>query len=252
MDNAISGQMKQASSMLYDPMGNNSICVNGQLLLLDLLEHLEARISSFELIQSNTDGLLIKLENYADFDLVDDIVYEWEQRTGMQMEIDTFIGEIFQKDVNNYLLVDRETGAVKTKGGYVKKLSELDYDLPIVNKAITEYMLKGIPVEQTVIPCNDLKEFQQVKKISSKYEYILHGSKILKEKCIRCFASVDPMDGGLQKRHGTTGTVEKIENTPEHAFLWNGNINDVKCPNRLNKQWYINTAKERLRSFGVI
>ena len=36
MDNAISGQMKQRVSTLYDPMSNNSICINGQLLLLDL------------------------------------------------------------------------------------------------------------------------------------------------------------------------------------------------------------------------
>ena len=41
MDNAISGQMKQKSSALYDPMSNNSICINGQLLLLDLVEHIE-------------------------------------------------------------------------------------------------------------------------------------------------------------------------------------------------------------------
>jgi DNA polymerase len=41
MDNAISGQMKQPQSALYDPMSNNTICINGQLLLLDLVEHLE-------------------------------------------------------------------------------------------------------------------------------------------------------------------------------------------------------------------
>ena len=251
MDNAISGQMKQSSSMLYDPMGNNSICVNGQLMLLDLIEHLEKGLPKLNLIQSNTDGILIKLNNYDEFDLVDDIVYEWERRTGMEMEMDTFIGEIFQKDVNNYLLIDRETGAVKTKGAYVKKLGDLDYDLPIVNKALTEYMLHNIPPEKTILSCDDLKEFQQVKKISSKYEYLMHGNQILKEKCVRCFAS-NLADGGLQKKHGTTGTLAKLEGTPERVFLWNGAINNVKCPAKLDKYWYINEAKERLKSFGVI
>lgn len=252
MDNAISGQMKQSSSMLYDPMGNNSICVNGQLMLLDLIEHLEKGLPRLNLIQSNTDGIIIKLDNYDEFDLVDDIVYEWEQRTGMEMELDTFIGEIFQKDVNNYLLIDRETGAVKTKGAYVKKLSDLDYDLPIINKALSEYMVNGIPPEQTIGACTDLKEFQQVKKISSKYEYLIHGKNILKEKCVRCFASLDAADGGLQKRHGTTKSFAKLEGTPERVFLWNGAMNGIKCPVKLDKQWYINEAKERLRSFGVI
>jgi DNA polymerase len=252
MDNAISGQMKQSSSMLYDPMGNNSICVNGQLMLLDLIEHLEEGLPRLNLIQSNTDGIIIKLDNYEEFDLVDDIVYEWEQRTGMEMELDTFIGEIFQKDVNNYLLIDRETGAVKTKGAYVKKLSDLDYDLPIVNKALTEYMVNHTPPEQTILAYDDLKEFQQVKKISSKYEHLIHGNSILKEKCVRCFASLDPTDGGLQKKHGTTKNLAKLEGTPERVFLWNGAMNGVKCPAKLDKQWYINEAKERLRSFGVI
>lgn len=253
MDNAISGQLKQKSSALYDPMSNNSICVNGQLMLLDLIEHLERGLSNFDLIQSNTDGILIKLGDYEDFDLVDDIVYEWEQRTGMEMEIDTFIGEIFQKDVNNYLLVDRETGAVKTKGGYTKKLSDLDYDLPIVNKAMYEYMVNRVPVEKTILACDKLKEFQQIKKISSLYKHIRHGDRnILKERCIRCFATTNPHAGGLQKLHGTTGRYAKLEGTPDHVFLRNEDVNGVACPPYLDKQWYINEAKERLKSFGVV
>ena len=252
MDNAISGQMKQSTSTLFDPMGNNSICVNGQLMLLDLIEHLERSVPYFRLIQSNTDGILIKLAKYDYFDIVDDVVYEWEQRTGMEMEIDTFIGEIFQKDVNNYLIVDRETGAVKTKGSYVKKLGELDYDLPIVNKALVEFMLHGIPVEKTILSCNELKEFQQVKKASGKYTHILHGSKALNEKCIRCFASTDPNDGGLVKVHAATGRPAKLESTPEHAFLWNDSVNGISCPKKLDKQWYISVAKKRLQDFGVL
>ena len=252
MDNAISGQMKQKTSKLYDPMGNNSICVNGQLLLLDLIEHLEKAVPNFRLIQSNTDGILIKLNKYEDFDIVDDTVYEWEQRTGMEMGIDTFIGELFQKDVNNYLIIDRENGAIKTKGSYVKKLSRLDYDLPIVNKAVVAYMTNGTPVEQTVLQCNDLKEFQQVKKISGKYKYILHGGEVLKERCVRCFASKDMSDGGLVKIHATTGRPAKVENTPEHCFIWNDSIIEVtKFPCKLNKQWYIDTARKRLKDFGV-
>lgn len=252
MDNAISGQLKQKGSALYDPMSNNAICVNGQLMLLDLIEHLERGLPHLDLIQSNTDGILLKLANYDEFDLVDDIVYEWEQRTGMEMEIDTFIGEIFQKDVNNYLLVDRETGAVKTKGGYTKKPSDLDYDLPIVNKAMYEYMVHRVPVETTILGCNELKEFQQVKKISGLYEHIKHGNNILAERCIRCFASTNKNAGGLQKLHSTTGRYAKLEGTPDHVFLWNDDVNSISCPPYLDKGWYINEARARLKSFGVV
>lgn len=273
MDNAISGQMKQKSSALYDPMSNNSICVNGQMLLLDLIEHLEPYV---DLIQNNTDGIVFKVRDYdRDFDLIDDIVYEWECRTGMKMDFDVFFGEIFQKDVNNYLIIDHETKAVKAKGAYLKKLSELDYDLPIVNKAVVDYMTKGISVERTILGCDDLKEFQMIRKISSKYSKILHGGhwesykavnpktgrlktferfvgerKELNEKCIRLFASVSMNDGGLWKVKGAD-KIEKLEGTPEHSFIFNEEVNGVKCPSRLDKQWYIKTAKERLKGFGV-
>lgn len=274
MDNAISGQMKQKSSALYDPMSNNSICVNGQLMLLDLVEHLEPYS---QLIQNNTDGIIVRLYDYDnDFEIIDKIVSEWESRTGMKMEFETFFGEIYQKDVNNYLIVDREIGTVKAKGGYVKKLSELDYDLPIINKALNDYMIHNIPVEKTINDCDDLKEFQIVRRISKLYSKILHGGywesyqsinpqsgrmktfkrfvgdrKELKERCVRCFASINENDGGLWKVKGAD-KIEKLEGTPEHSFIFNDEVNGVKVPSKLDKSWYINLAHKRLGDFGVL
>ncbi len=250
MDNAISGQMKQEQSALYDPMSNNSICINGQLLLLDLVEHLEPYC---DLIQNNTDGIIIKLRDYdRDFDVIDTIVAEWENRTGMKMDFDTFFGEIFQKDVNSYLLIDRETGAMKVKGTYIKQLSELDYDLPILNKAVVNYMVDGTPVEETVYGCNALKEFQLVSKISNKYSVILYGDKPLKEKCIRVFASTNAAAPGVKKVSVKTGRPAKLTNSPEHCFIFNDSVNDVPVPDYLDKQWYVDFAKKRLRDFGVV
>lgn len=250
MDNAISGQMKQRQSALYDPMSNNSICINGQLLLLDLIEHIEPYC---ELVQNNTDGIIIKLNDYdRDFDIIDGVVADWERRTGMKMDFDTFFGEIFQKDVNNYLIIDRETGAMKVKGAYVKKLSDLDYDLPILNKALVDYMVDGVPVEQTVNQCDDLKEFQLVSKISNKYSHILYGDTSIKEKCIRVFASKNPKDAGVKKVSIRTGRPAKLQNSPEHCFIWNDEVNGVKVPAKLDKQWYINFALRRLKDFGVV
>lgn len=250
MDNAISGQMKQKSSALYDPMSNNSICINGQLLLLDLVEHIEPYC---ELIQNNTDGIIVKLKDYErDFDILDDVVYEWEQRTGMKMDFDTFIGTIYQKDVNNYLLVDKHTGAVKAKGSYVMKLNDLSYDLPIINKALVDYMIKGIPVERTISECQDLREFQLVSRISSKYTHILYGDKPIKERCIRIFASKDPSDPGVKKVHAARKTAAKLTNSPEHCFIFNDDVKGVSVPEKLNKQWYIDLANKRLSDFGVI
>lgn len=250
MDNAISGQMKQKSSALYDPMSNNSICINGQLLLLDLVEHIEPYC---ELIQNNTDGIIVKLKDYEhDFDVLDDVVYEWEQRTGMKMDFDTYIGTIYQKDVNNYLLIDRKTGAVKAKGGYVMKLNDLSYNLPIINKALVDYMTHGIPVRRTIMECQDLREFQLVSRISSKYTHILYGDKPIKEKCIRVFASNNPADPGVKKVHAVRKTTAKLTNSPEHCFIFNDDVKSIPVPDKLDRQWYIDFANKRLSDFGVV
>ena len=272
--NGTYGISKATSSTAYDPRNANLICINGQLMLIDLIEHLE-KIDGFELIQSNTDGLIISLPDTDEaFEQMDDICYEWESRCNMELEFDEIKALWGQKDVNNYVF-EFSNGKLERKGAYVKELSSLDYDLPIINKAVVEALVHGIPVEKTINDCDDLKEFQMVKKIGQSYSHILHGGywnkyqainpstgrlktfkqfvgqrKELKERCVRCFASVDVNDGGLWKVKGKD-KIEKIEGTPEHSFIWNDSVNGVKVPAKLDKSWYIQTARKRLEDFGV-
>lgn len=266
--NGTYGAMKDVNNALYDPRQANRVCIYGQLLLIDLMEKLEGHC---QIIQSNTDGVLIKLPDGSDsaYELIDDICYEWEKRTGLKLEFDEY-KKVFQKDVNNYIIVDAE-GHAKAKGGYVKKLTDLDYDLPIVNKALNAYMVNGILPEQTINSCNELKEFQMVTKISSKYSEIRHGAeyeymkdsdgnkklhwikegKRLKEKCIRIFASRND-EGGVIKLSVRTGNPERISNSPDNCFIYNDDVNGVKVDSRLDKDWYIDLTYKRLQDFGVM
>ena len=244
--NSTYGAAKDKFNALLDPRNANLVCLFGQLFLLDLIEHLE---NDSEIIQSNTDGILIKV-NPKKFEKIDDIAYEWEKRTGLNLTFDQY-KEVFQKDVNNYLLVDLDN-EVKAKGAYVKELNSLDYDLPIINKALRNYMIDKTPVEETILSCNKLYEFQMVTKISSKYDYALWGSKKLKERVIRSFASTNKNHGDLRKKHSETGSYEKLSLTSEHNFIDNGDIRNIKVPEFLDKNYYINLAKKRLEDFGVI
>lgn len=255
--NSTYGVMKDKHNALYDPRQANRVCVYGQLLLLDLIEKLEPYC---QLIQSNTDGILAKLPDGTQetFDLIDNICYEWEQRTGLKLEFDEY-RKVYQKDVNNYLILPHgnlydEEGKPcwKSKGAYVKKLGNLDYDLPIVNKAMIEFMVNGTPIEHTVELCNELKEFQLVSKISNKYTCILHGDIPVNEKCVRLFASKISSDMGVTKIHATTGRAAKLQNSPEHCFIYNDEVNGVEVPKELDKQWYIDLAYRRLKDFGVM
>lgn len=250
------GICKDPTNNAYDPRNANLICVNGQLLLVDLIDKLEDNVPSFELIQSNTDGLIIKIR-MEDFDLVDDVCAEWEERCSVNLEFD-YIQEIWQKDVNNYIFRDFD-GNLERKGAYVKYLSPLDNDLPIVNTALVDYMTKGVPVEQTINSCDEMVQFQKICKLSKKFDYVVHTRWIYApdrghestyyNKCYRVFASTDPVDGPVHKVKGNR--YNKFAVTSEHSFLESGDITGMKCPDKLDKQWYIDLAKTRLTQFGV-
>ena len=271
--NSTYGAMKDAQNAMYDPRQANNVCVGGQLLLLDLIEKLE---SFCEIIQSNTDGILIKMPVGKDedewFNQVDDTCYEWEQRTRMQLEFDEF-RKVYQKDVNNYIIV-AASGKYKCKGGYVKKLNSLDYDLPIVNTAVVEYLLHGTRPEETIGSCTELKQFQKIVKVSSKYMYALYKPKVeqkkfrdesgrlksgkvfsggekQQEKAFRVFASKRSTDGGIYKVKNEHKNPEKFANTPEVCFIVNESVNGMPIPDYLDKSWYIDFAKKRLQDFGI-
>lgn len=249
--NATYGICKDKYSLAYDPRQANNVCVNGQLLLLDLLEHLEP-VEGFRLIQSNTDGLIIQIpDTDAAFEQVDDICYEWETRTGMGLSLDV-ISEIYQKDVNNYLWID-ENGEIERKGAYVKPLNDLDYDLAIVNRAIVDYMVKGVPVEETVNTCECLRDFQKTVKVSNKYKCGWYDGKRLSDRTFRVFASRNYADSFIGKVKNKNGVdvVEKFANTPLYCFIENGDITGASVPDRLDKGWYIELANKRLQDFGV-
>ena len=246
--NGTYGISKDPTSTAYDPRQANNICINGQLMLIDLIEKLE-EIKGFELIQSNTDGLIIKIPDTDEaFSMTDDICYEWEQRTGMGLGFD-IITEIYQKDVNNYVFMF-ENGKIERKGSYVQESSDLKNDLTIVNTAMVDYMTKKIPIEKTINECDDLRLFQKVVKISAKYLCGWHNGKRLNDKTFRVFASNDPNDGFICKQKEAGANVEKFANTPDHCLIFNDAIaEDTRLD--IDKSWYINLAKKRLLDYGV-
>ena len=253
--NGTYGASKDKFNALYDPRQANMVCVNGQLMLIDLMHKLVRDVGA-EIIQSNTDGVLIRMPDDFDggpdvfYDRVDDVAYEWEHRTGMGLEFDEFT-RVYQKDVNNYVLVAAD-GSMKTKGAYVKKLGPLDYDLAVVNKALVEYMVHGVPVEDTIMADDDLIDYQRVVKVSGKYKYGVHGHERLTDKCFRVFASTRESDGMIGRVKVGKAKPEKFGNTSEHSFIDNGDVHGKKCPSYLDKSWYIQLAKTRLAQFGVM
>lgn len=243
-NNIIYGAEGASDNKLYDPLHRRLVCVYGQILILDLIEKLSV---CSELIQSNTDGVLFKLKK-SEYDRFIAIVNEWERRTKLSMTFDK-CKEIYQSSVNNYILVD-ENNKVKRKGTFVKKSSELDCDLAIVNEAVVNYLVYDKPIEDTINQCTDLRLFQKIVVVNRKhYTCAYHNNKPLNEKTIRLFASRDNRDTfvGRCKIGGTT--VEKFANTPDCAFIYNGDVNGLPIPDKLDLSWYVKLAEQRISEF---
>ena len=190
---------------------------------------------------------MVKVHSEDDLEILKEQVTEWEKRTGLVMEYD-FYTKVYQKDVNNYIVIN-DKGEYKCKGAYVKKLHDLDYDLPIVNKALKNYFINNIPPERTIYDCNDLREFQKIVKVSGKYKYAVHGDQILSERVLRVFASRSRNDLGLFKVHKSKTSLDKVANTPERCFIENDDIFNVHVPSKLDKSWYVDLAWKRIKDF---
>lgn len=235
-----SGSYKILSPM-FDPRRMREVCINGQLMLLQLIEDLEG----YELIQSNTDGLIYKI-NKADFDKIDSIVKAWEKRSKMQMEYD-YTTMLVQRDVNNYIAVF-EDGTVERKGGAVKSSKPCDYDLPIVKDAIVEYFVYGVPVDEFINSENKLMNFMKTYKLSSAYNKVLWGDEDQQGKIFRVFASRSRKDKCLYKQK-IGKNKEKFAGCPERCKIINHDIQDTTVPSWLDKKWYIEMAKNEISKF---
>ena len=233
---------------LYDPLHRTLVCVFGQVFLIDLIDKIEDIIF---LINSNTDGIFFKVKK-KDIPELKRRVGEWEKRTQLIMEYDEFT-KFISKDVNNYIAV-KKSGGIHAKGGYVKDLNDLDYDLPIVNEALRNYLIDGVPVEDTIYGCKDFRKFQKIVKLSNKYKWVEHerssGNVKYDNKAYRVFASLDDNDGRLLKCDGVRNPA-KFGNTPDHCFIFNDDMKGVPIPNKLDKSYYVALAKKRLEDFGV-
>ena len=244
--NIVYGASGDKTNALYDPLMRNLVCVYGQVFFIDLIDKIE---DIAQILNSNTDGIFFKVKR-KDLPELYRRIEAWEERTQLKMEYAEYT-KFVSKDVNNYVAV-KTSGAIHSKGAYVKELNDLDYDLPIVNQAVKDYIVYGISVEDTVYACDNLRKFQKVYKLTSNYQFVTHNGKRFDNKCYRVFASIDSKDTFLGKCKGEGKNIEKFANCPDNCKIINDDISNNSCPNWLDRQWYIKETKKRLKQFGVM
>lgn len=250
--NTTYGALLNKYNDLFDPLMGRSVCITGQLFLMELAQHLYKDIPGLKIVQLNTDGIMVECDK-ADLDRLNEICDEWQSRTGFELEEDSVV-KIAQKDVNNYVEV-QPSGKSKAKGGYlVKGIStvgafNINNSCCIVATALKEYFVNGTPVEETINGCDDIFQFQIVAKAGAKYReayHIVDGVKEPVQKVNRVYATADERYGKLFKVKAEDDSTAKIEMLPEHCIIDNDNhlsISDV------DKTFYIEMAKKRVNDF---
>lgn len=171
--NGVFGASIRDSNDLYDPLNGRSICLTGQLFLIELIQTLIS-VDTFKLIQSNTDGIIYSVSR-NNLQECEQIIQIWEITHRLKME-ETFIDKIAQKDVNNYIMIENISKKLKLKGAYVNTYNNFDFrhgSYAIVAHAIVDYLMFGVPVEETINNCNDLKMFQFIAKSGKTYDYVV-------------------------------------------------------------------------------
>lgn len=250
--NTTYGAMLNKYNELFDPLMGRSVCITGQLFLLELANHLRAECKSLRIVQLNTDGIMVSFDT-SEYDKVLEITGEWQKRTQFELEEDK-IKSIIQKDVNNYIEIPCE-GEPKIKGGYLVRgiapagAFNVNNNATIVSKAIIEYFVNGTPAEQTINACDDVFQFQIIAKAGAKYKEAYHfvgAEKVPVQKVNRVYATADERYGKIYKIKAENDQNAKIEMLPEHCIIDNDNKLTI---DKVDRTFYIDLAKKRINDF---
>jgi hypothetical protein len=282
--NTTYGASLAKTNPLYDPLMGRSVCITGQLYVLELAMRYLRECSTLRIIQLNTDGLMISLDE-SELPIVYRLNDEWQASKHLELEEDK-ISTICQKDVNNYIMVF-ENGKVKTKGAYVTfgmaqaGAFKINNDFTIVKKAVIEYFVNGTPVEETIYRCTDIHEFQIIAKAGGGYQSVYRvpadfeerkkrwvrdnrfrdsngklippkftwdcydGPRSSVQRVNRVYASLNPNMGTLVKVK-PDGTVGKIGGLPDSVIIDNKNKLTLAA---VDKSWYIALAKKYISDY---
>lgn len=163
--NGLSGNLQNEHNFCYSPFAVMQIRINGQLLLLMLAEKLTQ--IGCRIVQANTDGLFVLLKKDA-YSKVNSICREWEQLTKLTLEEDRFKA-MYQYAINDYFAIT-EDNKVKEKGMFITAVKLGKGLTPkIIPKAVISFFKDGIPVEDTIKNCTDIRDFLMSEKTGKQW-----------------------------------------------------------------------------------
>lgn len=218
------------------------------------------------MVSANTDAVMYTIEEKYK-EQAHDVLHSWEHLTGLELEEDKIV-KICMRDVNNYCELV-QTGdndyAVHYKGGrfngehnfkWDKEKRKFNYSfedgletnsLTIVSEALLKYLLFDVPVEKTILECNDIFRFQMISHLGSTYEKCVQESPngdIELQRNNRIYAGLKP--SGAIVKVKPNGRRDSLASQPPNPIVDNKNVISIED---INKAWYIKLARQWANDF---
>lgn len=227
--NGTFGKTSNKYSILYNPKFMIHTTLTGQLNLLMLIEALDKY--GIPVVSANTDGIVVKCP-VAKETVLRKVVSAWERLTNLETE-ETNYKAVYSRDVNSYIAIKTD-GKVKAKGAFAIGGLAKSPQNEICTEAVINLLSKGIPVEETIRYCTDIRKFLTLRTVNGgavKEGYTLG-------KAIRWYYAVG-MTGTINYK--TTG---KIVGRTEGAKP----LMDLpdEMPSDVDFDWYIREAHDLL------
>lgn len=190
--NSVTGKMQQEESWMYDPFNVFRIRINGQLILLMLVDRLLEL--NCKIVQINTDGVMFIAKKTAK-DEIQETVSEVERITQLTFESDNY--EVFyQYTVNHYFGVVEGYGQSHNpelieKRGMFRTEPVLGKGLApaVIPKAVINYFLTKQPVSEFIRQQTDIHDFLMSQRTDKKFK-VRHGDQFV-QRINRYYASTN-------------------------------------------------------------
>jgi hypothetical protein len=239
--NSPTGKMQQEVSWMYDPFNVFKIRINGQLILLMLVDRLLDL--GCEIIQVNTDGVVYKAKNTLR-EGIQEAISEVERITRLEFESNEYEA-FYQYAINDYFGVLKD-GEIEEKGMFITK-TKLGKGLApvVIPKAVIAYFTQHVPVEKTVIEDKDIKDFLMSQAVDKKFQ-VFYGEEPT-QRINRFYASTN---GYFLYKTDPGSDRERTNMLTKSGVTILNKFDDLPIEDRkINYRYYISEAMKIIHDF---
>lgn len=244
--NSVTGKMQQETSWMYDPFNVFRIRINGQLILLMLVDRLLEL--GCKIVQVNTDGVVYIAKKTAK-DEIQETVSEVERITQLTFESDNYEA-FYQYAINDYFGVvegyaqSHNPELIEKKGMFITD-TKLGKGLApvIIPKAVINYFLTKQPVADFIKQQTNIHDFLMSQRADKKFK-VRHGNQFV-QRINRYYASTN---GYSLYKVDDEGKEENMLTKSGVTIL--NKMDDLPITERhINYQYYINEANKIIADF---